>query len=295
LAQARLKESAGEWDDALRSLDEAKQGYVKNPIPMLQPVEARKARIHLKQGRLDKAQAWARERSISVTDEVSYLDEYEHLTLARTRLAEHSFEGVSQLLARLLALAETQKRTGSVIEILLTQALLYQAQGAQPRALAALERALTLAEPEDYLRIFVDEGEAMRSLILDFGSMIEKQAFPDIHPLLGYVKKLLVFFPTSMGVTPQSKTLAPHAHLPRVQVPGSVGVTNPKSTMIEPLSEREMEVLRLLRSELSGPEIAERLIVSLNTLRTHTKNIFNKLGVNNRRAAIRRAEELGLF
>jgi LuxR family maltose regulon positive regulatory protein len=85
---------------------------------------------------------------------------------------------------------------------------------------------------------------------------------------------------------PQSKIASPkHLHLAQVQV----------SKMIEPLSERELEVLKLLRSELSGPEIAGQLIVSLNTLRTHTKNIFNKLGVNNRRAAIRRAEELDLF
>jgi LuxR family maltose regulon positive regulatory protein len=68
-----------------------------------------------------------------------------------------------------------------------------------------------------------------------------------------------------------------------------------KTEMIEPLSDRELEVLRLLRSELAGPEIAKQLVVSLNTLRTHTKNIFNKLGVNNRRAAIRRAEELDLI
>jgi LuxR family maltose regulon positive regulatory protein len=286
LAQARLKESAGELDDALEALDEAKQGYVKNPIPMLQPVEARKARIHLKQGRLDKAQAWARDRSLSVTDEVSYLREYEHLTLVRMRLMERSFEGVSQLLERLLVLAKTQKRTGSVIEILLTQALLYQAQGDQPRALAALERALTLTEPEGYIRIFVDEREAMRLLILDLVSQIEKQDPLGTHPLLKYVNRILAVFPESMVAVTQSKTLAPYA---------SAGVTSQKSEIAEPLSEREMEVLKLLRSELSGPEIAQQLVVSLNTLRTHTKNIFNKLGVNNRRSAIRRAEELDLF
>jgi LuxR family maltose regulon positive regulatory protein len=273
LAQARLKESDGEWDAALDLLDVAKRGYVKNPIPILQPIAAHKARVHLRQGRLDKAQAWARERGLSVTDEANYLGEYEHLTLARTRLAERSFEGVGQLLERLLALAETQKRTGSVIEILLTQALLRQAQGNQPQALAALERALTLTEPEGHIRIFVDEGEAMRALISDFRLTIA----PRGHPLLGYVDRILDFFPQPKEDELQSK------------------IANHKSKMVEPLSEREMEVLRLLRSELSGPEIAGRLIVSLNTLRTHTKNIFNKLGVNNRRAAVRRAEELELF
>ena len=271
LAQARLKESEGEWDEALRFLDEAQRGYVKNPIPMLYPVEARKARIYLKQGRLDKAQAWAQERSITVKNEANYLGEYEHLTLARIRLAERSFEGVDPLLERLLALAESQKRTGSVIEILLTQALLCQAQGDQPHALAALERALTLAEPEGYLRTFVDEGHTMRVLLEEYLSNRHSD----------YVERLLSSFSQ-----PQSKTLAPYA---------SAGVENRKSKIVDPLSDRELEVLRLLRSELSGPEIAERLIVSLNTLRTHTKNIFNKLGVNNRRSAVRRAEELDLF
>ena len=195
LAQARLKESDGEWDAALECLDDAQRGYVKNPIPILQPIAAHKARVHLRQGRLDKAQAWARERGLSVRDEASYLGEYEHLTLARVRLAERSFDGVDQLLERLLALAEAQKRTGSVIEILLTQALVHQAQGNQPQAFAALERALTLTEPEGYIRIFVDEGEAMRLLISDFRLTI---AHPHAHPLLGYVDRILDFFPQNV-------------------------------------------------------------------------------------------------
>ena len=166
---------------------------------------------------------------------------------------------------------------GSVIEILVVQALAFQAQGNVSQALASLERALALAEPEGYVRIFVDEGEAMRLLILDFRFSIEKQAPQDAHPLRGYVERLLAAFPQPREANPQSK------------------IQNLKSEMIEPLSERELEVLRLLGTELSGPEIASELIVSLNTLRTHTKNIFNKLGVNNRRAAVRRAEELNLF
>jgi LuxR family maltose regulon positive regulatory protein len=95
--------------------------------------------------------------------------------------------------------------------------------------------------------------------------------------LLGYVDRILDYFPQPAKDGLQSK------------------IANQKSKIVEPLSERELEVLKLLRSELSGPEIAEQLIVSLNTLRTHTKSIFNKLGVNNRRAAVRRAEELDIF
>ena len=266
VAQAQLKEAAGDLETALALLDEAKRVYIQTVVPDLRPIAALKARIYLKQGRPDKARAWAAERGLSLADEVSYLHEFEHLTLARLEIANPL---VNALLARLLQAAEAQKRRGSALDILLVQALAHEAQGNRPQALAALERALALAEPEGYVRIFVDEGEAMRLLI-------EKQSRNRDHPLSDYVDKLLAAF-TQPVAAPKS------------------AIIHQKSDMIEPLSERELEVLKLLRSELSGPEIAGQLIVSLNTFRTHTKNIFNKLGVNNRRAAVRRAEELDLF
>jgi LuxR family maltose regulon positive regulatory protein len=173
------------------------------------------------------------------------------------------------LLGRLLQAAETGGRLGSAIQILLLQALAFQAQDNLPLALPPLERALTLAEPEGYVRIFVDEGEALRLLI-------EKRSHNRDHPLSGYADKLLAAF-TQPVTSPNSALI------------------HQKSDLIEPLSERELEVLKLLQSELSGPEIARQLIVSLNTLRTHTNNIFKKLGVNNRRAAVRRAKQLALL
>jgi LuxR family maltose regulon positive regulatory protein len=284
LAQARLKEAEGDLENALDLLDEAKRLYVRTSVPDFQPIDALKARLYLRQGRLSEALAWARERGLSVDDDLSYLGEFEHITLARVLIASHqndllagSIRQAIALLERLLQAAEAVHRMGSVIEILVVQALAFQAQGNVSQALASLERALALAEPEGYVRIFVDEGEAMRLLILDLRFSIEKQAPQNAHPLCRYVERLLAVFPQPCEANPQSK------------------IQNLKSEMIEPLSERELEVLRLLRTELSGPEIASRLIVSLNTLRTHTKNIFNKLGVNNRRAAVHRAEELNLF
>ena len=116
----------------------------------------------------------------------------------------------------------------------------------------------------------------MRLLISDFRLLLMQQSRDRVDPQRNYVNRLLAAL-IQPDVLPQVK------------------ISNPQSEIIEPLSERELEVLKLLRSELSGPEIAEQLIVSLNTLRTHTKNIYNKLGVNNRRAAVRRAEELNLF
>ena len=274
LAQARMRESAGEWDAALELLDEAKRVYVKNPVPILQPVEALKTRAYLKQGRLDKAQAWARERGLAVTDEVSYLNEFELLTLVRVRLAEGTFIGVSSLLERLLALAETQKRIGSVLEILLVQAHTHQTQGNLPLALAALEQALTLAEPEGYLRIFVDEGEAMRLMLADFRLLIEKQSN---HRLLGYVDNLLAGFVQPTANTAQSK------------------IQNKKSEIIEPLSERELEILLLVAQGLSNAEISQRLFLALSTVKGHNLRIFGKLQAQNRTDAVARARELGLI
>jgi len=266
VAQAQLKEAAGDLESALALLDEAKRVYIQTVVPDLRPIAALKARIYLKQGQPDKARAWAVERGLSLADEVSYLHEFEHLTLARLEIANPL---VNALLARLLQATEAQKRRGSALDILLVQALAHEAQGNRPQALDALEHTLALAEPEGYVRIFVDEGEAMRLLI-------EKQSRNRDHPLSDYVDKLLAAF-TQPVAAPKS------------------AIIHQKSDMIEPLSERELEVLKLLRSELSGPEIAQQLIVSLHTLRTHTNNIYNKLGVNNRRAAVRRAEELDLY
>ena len=237
VAQAQLKEAAGDLETALALLDEAKRVYVQTAVPDLRPIAALKARIYLKQGRPDKARAWAAERGLSLADEVSYLHEFEHLTLARLEIANPL---VNALLARLLQAAEAQKRRGSVLEILVTQALVHQAQGSLPLALASLERALTLAEPEGYVRIFVDEGESMRLLILDFRLWMQKQFRGQIHPLIGYVERLLAALAPPAAV-PQSKT------------------SNPRSTLVEPLSERELEVLRLLRTDLNGPEIAREL------------------------------------
>jgi LuxR family maltose regulon positive regulatory protein len=284
LAQARLKEAEGDLETALDLLEEARRLYVRTSVPDFHPIDALKARLYLRQGRLSEALAWARERGLSVDDDLSYLREFEHIVLARVLIAQHknqrlagSIQEAIDLLARLLQAAEAGRRMGSVIEILVVQALALQAQGNVSLAIASVERALALAEPEGYVRIFVDEGEPMRLMIADFRLQIEKQSGGQIHPLTGYVERLLAAF-TPPAAVPQST------------------IKNQQSKILpEPLSERELEVLKLLRSELNGPEIAQHLIVSLNTFRTHTKNIYNKLGVNDRRAAVRRAEELDLF
>ena len=274
LAQARLQESAGEWDAALELLDEAGRVYVKNPIPILRPIEARKARIYLKQGRLDKAAAWARAHGLSVADDGGFPGEYEYLTLARLLSAEGDFAGVDALLERLLTTAERQRRTGSVIEILLTQALVYQAQGHQSRAFAALGRALALAELEGYLRIFVDEGEAMRRLLSSFRSTSEEQA---AHSARGYVDKIVAAYSSPAEVNAKS------------------ALTGYGSALVEPLTSREIEILRLIAEGHSNAEIGQRLYLALSTVKGHNLRIFGKLQAQSRTEAVARARELGLL
>ena len=198
-----------------------------------------------------------------------YLHEFEHLTLARLEIANPL---VNALLARLLQAAEAQKRRSSALDILLVQALAHEAQGNRPQALAALDRALTLAEPEGYVRVFVDEGEMMRLLIADFGVLIEKQAHGQDHKLLGYVDKLLTAFPQSATV-PQSE------------------IRNLKSKMVEPLSPRELEVLRLIEQGFSNQEIADRLFLAVSTVKGYTRTLFDKLQVQRRTEAVVRARE----
>jgi LuxR family maltose regulon positive regulatory protein len=166
------------------------------------------------------------------------------------------------LLDRLLDAAEQGQRGRSVIEILVLQALAHEARRDVRAAVVPLERAVALAEPEGYVRVFVDEGGPMAVLL-------EEAARRRLAP--GYVRQLLA----AMGRT-------------KAGAPVQEG-------LIEPLSQRELEVLRLLETDLGGPEIANQLVVSLNTVRTHTRNIYAKLGVSNRRAAVRRAEELDLL
>jgi LuxR family maltose regulon positive regulatory protein len=275
VAMARIREAEGDLDDALELLNEGARLYISDFLPNVRPVPAWRARVWVALGRLREALGWAREQGLSATDDLSYLREFEHITLARVLLAQHEAERAERfvheatgLLERLLVEAEEGERVGSVIEILVLQALAHQTQGDLPAALASLRRALMLAEPEGYVRIFVDEGPPMAALL-----RVVARAAPGEQKGIAssYVRRLL-----SAVENPQDRR------------PAKQGLT-------EPLSERELDVLRLLGTDLDGPDIARELFVSLNTMRTHTKNVYAKLGVNNRRAAVRRAQELDLL
>jgi LuxR family maltose regulon positive regulatory protein len=256
VAMARVLVAEGDLDAALDLLDEAERRYVGDYFPEVRPIPALRARVHARQGRWADALAWAAGRGLSVDDDLDYLLEFEHLTLARALVArfaadgdEGSISGATRLLARLLRAAQEGGLTNSVLDALVIQAVAEQARGDMPAASAALRHALTLAERHGHLRTILDESRSLAALLGE----------------------------TAAGP------------------PEAGGHSTPAPTgLIEPLSARELDVLRLLGSDLDGPDIARRLFVSVNTVRTHTKNIYAKLGVNNRRAAVRRAEELHL-
>ncbi len=269
IVAARLREADGDTDAALALLDEAERVYNGDFSPNVQPVPALRTRLRLRCGDLERAEAWALERGLSAVDELSYLREYEHLTFARLLLARQqsgadpaSSTQAMALLTRLLTAALDGGRRGTAIEVLVLQALSQQASGELANAVAALRRATELAESEGYVRVFADEGPPMAALLK---ALVRQESHS------GYVRRLLAA--TQRG-----------RHIPAQ-----------RGGLIEPLSERELDVLRLLATDLDGPDIARRLHVSLNTMRTHSRNIFRKLEVNNRRAAVRQAIELDLL
>jgi LuxR family maltose regulon positive regulatory protein len=269
VAMARIRQAQGDLVEAVTLLDEAERRYVGDFSPNVRPVSALRARVWTVQGRTSDALDWARSEGLSAEDDLSYVREHEHVTLARALLARHetdpdepSLHDAAALLQRLLHAAEAGHRGGTVIEILVLQARAAQLRDDTQAALVPLGRALALAEPEGYVQTFLDEGPPMAALLA-------VAAQHGVAP--AYVARLRAAFPAPAQ-------------------PGRPAA----QPLVDPLSPRELEVLRLLGTELTGPEIAERLVVSLNTVRTHTKSIYAKLEVTSRRAAVRRGNELDL-
>ncbi|MCH8309983.1 MAG: AAA family ATPase [Chloroflexi bacterium] len=275
VAMARIRMSQGDLNSALDLLDKAERLYKRDTVPNVHPVAALKARIWLAQDRLDKAWGWANEQGLSVVDDLSYLREFEHITLVRVLMARYledqtdsSIGQVMSLLERLLKAADEAGRTGSVIEILVLQSLAYKAQGNLPNALVQLERALRLAEPEGFVRIFVDEGEAMRILL--------RHAAAD-GIAMAYAGRLLAAF----GVDEQPAD--------------ATSKRSGASMLAEHLTERESEILRLISVGMTNQEIAGQLVISVATVKRHITNIYGKLGVSHRTQATARANELRLL
>jgi LuxR family maltose regulon positive regulatory protein len=267
LGLARLQAARGDWAGAAQALAD-----LANRVPPLQSpwgiplIHAHQAWLEVRQGDLDAAAAWVQQTDLAVEGDLAYPREPEAIILARVLTALGQLDEAARLFERLLAAAEAGGRTGHFIEALISQSLALQAQGKPDAALMALKRALTLAEPEGYIRVFADEGAAMAGLLAR------------VVPSSVYVARLLAAF---QG--------------PEAESAGGAGAVAHPSALLEPLSQRELEILRLLAEGLSNRQIAARLVLAVGTVKAHVHTIYGKLGVQGRVQAIARARELGLL
>ncbi len=239
---------------------------------------AYEAQIFLVQGNLEAALQWARQARLDpdgefgeaeATDRASpllfHLYEIEQMTLARIFIAQGKVEGALATLSSILPDMEVRGRTSSIIENLILQSLAFQTQGKSEKALQVLKKALSLAEPSSLIQVFVKEGQPMERLL--------KMAV-DHKIALAYIPKLLEAFGDEKLSTRSISS---------------------SQKLVESLSKRELEVLDLIADGLSNREIAERLVISLSTVKGHTANIFSKLAVDNRTQAVSRARDLSLI
>jgi len=267
LARAQLRQAQGDLDGALGLLDEAERIYVRGVVPDVRPIAALKARWWIARGRLAEALGWAGKQRLSVDDDLDYVREFEHITFARVLLArcqndrdDQSMREVRRLLERLLDAADKGGRTGSVIEILVLQARAHAIRGDIQAALVPLQRALPLAEAEGYVQIFVDEGAPMRDLLR--GAVGDSTSG-------SYARRLLAAFDV-------------RAH--PVSAPAGSAIAG----LAEPLTPRELEILRLVAAGMRNQEIADHLVISLSTVKRHIANTYGKLGVDHRTEAVAR-------
>ncbi len=272
---ALVRQARGDADEAISLVEEAALVYVSDFMPNVRPVHATRARLLIADGRLAGARAWALQHELSPTDQLSYLREYEQVTLVTLLLAEHlaapgqgSLDELSALLRRLHGATQQGGRLGTLIEVLILQSRTSFAAGDSETAAAQLGEALSLGRPERYVGAFTRHGPALAPVL---------QLLPPEVSDTPYVRAIIA------ACTPEEEPLARAAPMVRHEA------------LVDPLSRRELEVLRLLATDMTGPELSRHLTVSLNTVRTHTRNVYMKLGVNGRRAAVSRAHELDLL
>jgi len=261
LALARIRQSQGDLAGALDALRDVEPVVQHMGVAAIKDwVDASQAQLWLAQGDTAAAARWAAHYAGGATDAVYPAVP---IALARVRLMQGDPDGAVRLLERALHSAQEIGRMGNAVQILAVKALAHRAQGNPDQALAALETALALAEPEEYVRVFVDEGQPMARLLRRAAARA---------PSSNYIRKLL----TTLGEPPT------------VAIPGP-------AVLAEPLSQRELEILRLIADGATNREIAAELVMTVNTVKKHVGNIFGKLGATSRTQAIARAREANLL
>ena len=275
---ARVKQAQGDAagaDMLIQKIPQILRASRLSPLNAAQ-FSAWHARLALAQGNLTLAARWAQERQLGVDDELSSPRDIEYLTLARLLITQHRPDEAQPLLARLLLLAESERRMGNALEILVLQVVAQYACGDEAGAMERLSQALSLAEPEGYIRLFVDEGEPMVHLLVHMRSRPPGDQPCSMH----YREQLLAELDKAPDKDVSNSVIA---------VPGSR-----MYPLSEPLSERELEVLRLIVSGCSNREIADRLVIAVSTVKWYINTIYGKLQVESRTKAIARARELNI-
>lgn len=259
------------WEAAFAALDELEAICQQAHMEMLLPtVELARTRLLAEQGELDAAAERAVAPKGAAETAPGPMEERQALVRAHALLALEQYREAHQLVEQLLPAMEAGERWGRVLEALVLRALALAGEGHRQRALSTLERALEMGESEGYVRLYLDEGAPMQQLLRS--SQREGGPSP-------YAARLLAAF--------EREPVPPTDEGP--------SRAEPSQSLIEPLTKRELEVLDELALALSNPEIAERLVISLNTVKSHTKSIYAKLEVHNRTEAVLRAQELGLL
>ncbi|MEM7343697.1 MAG: LuxR C-terminal-related transcriptional regulator [Chloroflexota bacterium] len=279
ISLAWIKQAQGDTEGVVALLQEMEALAVGKPMPYpTARLAAAQAHLWLAMDNVPSASYWAKSNGLRIDDELSYLVERDYLVFARLLIVQSKPDEALVLLERLLQEAEAGERGARVIEIRILQALAHQAKGERSQAVATLEAAIALAEPEGFVRIFIDEGAAMVQLL-------NHAASQGIAPI--YIAKLLAASDGEEEVP--TVPLAPTIATDRAATPNFI------EPLTEPLTKRELQTLRLLATELSPTEIASEMVVSVSTVRSYTKYIYSKLGVHSRVEAIHRARELGLL
>jgi LuxR family maltose regulon positive regulatory protein len=274
IAQARIQQAQHDFEGTWDALENAELAAKQMGGAEIKDwVDAFRAQTWLARGESEAAIGWASKYSGDLYDQVFPSIA---IALARVRLAQGKPEEALGLLEHALQSAQVVGRLGNAVQILVIKALVQSVLGEQENSLATLSRALAFAEPEGYLRVFVDEGEPMRLLVAGFKSMIENQTDQEIS--IDYLNKLLSAF-----------------QIPSFQSFRKSTFDNRQSSLPDPLSERELEVLHLMAAGLSNRDIARRDVVSINTVKTQVKSIYGKLGAHTRADALMAARRLGLI
>jgi LuxR family maltose regulon positive regulatory protein len=272
---ARLLGASGDFKGAAEVLTKARQARRHyNDFPGFEStINACQVGLWLRQENLSAANRWAEEYS-SVNNEGILSREQDNITLARVQIALNEFDQALNLLRRLEVAADSGGRFGRLIEILNLQAVAHQGWNDTEQAMVSLSKSLALAGPEGYIRVYLDEGKPMANL---FMYALERGLWENSPSLMNYLSKLQDAFQGEKILT------QPQASPEGAQL------------LVEPLSGRELEVLRLIAKGYSNREIAETLVITLNTVKKHTSNIYGKLGVSKRTQAVARAQNLGIL